>query len=387
MIGARLKVEVPVLMGFSIEKYEADLRNRMSSGTYFPQPVMAVEIPKKSGGVRVLGIPTVEDRIAQMVAKLYIESRLDSIFLEVSYGYRPHKSALDAVGRTRTRCWDYDYVVDLDIKGLFDNIDHDLLMKAVKKHVSERWILLYIERWLKTPFQSKDGLTLRTAGTPQGGVISPVLSNLFMHYAFDIWMQRNYPNCPFERYADDTVVHCKTEKQAKFILGAINRRMDECRLQLHPVKTKIVYCKDDDRRKEYGNTEFNFLGYCFKGRYIKDRLGRKKVNFIAGVSKESAKAFRTRIKELEIHKKTGSKIEMIAELLNPMLRGWINYFGRYNKSDMRKTLEIIQNRIVKWAMCKFKRFRGRQDRARKWLDEVRSRQPKLFVHWTLEWKL
>jgi len=243
--------------GISMAMYEKNLKgnlykvwNRMSSGSYFPKPVKAVEIPKKSGGTRKLGIPTVEDRIAQMVVKLMVEPILDPLFHEDSYGYRPNKSALDAVGKARERCWRYDYVIDLDIKGLFDNIDHALLMKAVEWHIKESWIVLYIDRWLKTPFKDVDGTLIpRISGTPQGGVVSPILSNLFMHYAFDMWMEREHPYCPFERYADDTVVHCKSEKQARFILKAIGERLTACKLELHPVKTKLVYCKDKDRKR------------------------------------------------------------------------------------------------------------------------------------------
>mgnify|MGYP002626432844 FL=1 len=245
--------------GVSLAEYEENLKdnlyklwNRMSSGSYFPKPVMAVEIPKKAGGTRVLGIPTVEDRVAQMTAVMYIAPRIEPIFHEDSYGYRPNKSALDAVGKARERCWKYDFVIDLDIKGLFDNIDHELLMKAVEKHVTEPWIKLYIVRWLKTPFADKNGVERpREAGTPQGGVISPLLANLFMHYAFDEWLRRNYPYCLFERYADDTVIHCKSEAQAKFILDKVRARMEQCKLQLHPEKTKIVYCKDKDRKGNY----------------------------------------------------------------------------------------------------------------------------------------
>ena len=380
----------PGIDGIGFEDYERNLKNnlyklwnRMSSGSYFPKPVMAVEIPKKNGGVRVLGIPTIEDRIAQMTATLCIEPILDPLFHEDSYGYRPNKSALDAVGRARERCWKYDYVIDLDIKGLFDNIDHELLMKAVRKHVRAPWILLYIERWLKAPFSKEGALIERTAGTPQGGVISPVLANLFMHYAFDEWMKRTYPYCPFERYADDTVIHCKTEAQARFILDKVNERMQQCRLELHPQKTKIVYCKDKDRTGDYGCTEFDFLGYTFRKTLIKDRLGRIQWNFLASVSKKASQSLKDKIKAMELHKRSGSKIEMIAEAINPTVRGWMNYFGAYNKSAMKGTLNVIQRRLIKWAMCKYKRFRGHRRRAEEWLYEVKKREPTMFAHWAL----
>ena len=373
------------------EAYEINLKNnlyklwnRMSSGTYFPKPVKAVEIPKKAGGTRRLGIPTIDDRVAQMTAKLYIEPRIEPIFHQDSYGYRPGKSATDAVGKARERCWKYDFVIDLDIKGLFDNIDHELLMKAVRLHVNERWNLLYIERWLRAPFEDSNHMQIeRTAGTPQGGVISPVLANLFMHYAFDKWMQINYPYCPFERYADDTVVHCKTEAQANFILDKIRKRMKECKLELHPEKTKIVYCQDKDRTKSYECTEFDFLSYTFRKVLIKDRFGRLRLNFLASVSKKATKALNANIRELEIHKRTGMKIDMIAEIINPIVRGWMNYFGKFNRSAMKKGLDCVQRRLIRWAMCKFKRFRGHRQRAELWLNQIRKREPKLFAHWTL----
>ena len=376
--------------GMDFNKFEEKLNNnlykiwnRMSSGSYFPQPVMAVEIPKKSGGVRRLGIPTITDRVAQMVARMYVERAVEPIFCDDSYGYRPNKSALDAVGMTRKRCWCYDYVIELDVKGLFDNIDHELLMRVVHRHVKETWICMYIERWLKTPFVLKNGEIIeRKAGTPQGGVISPVLANMFLHYVFDMWMKRNFPQAPFERYADDGVVHCKTKEEAVFIKECLTKRFAECRLELHPTKTRIVYCKDKDRTKEEDLTEFDFLGYTFKAVHIMCRDGKTRLNFIASVSKTSAKAFRDKIKMLEIRKKTGCKIDMIAEILNPMLRGWINYFGKFNPSAMRYTLQCIERRIVKWAMSKYKRFRGHRRRAEKWLESVRKREPKLFAHWS-----
>lgn len=277
-----------------------------------------------------------------------------------------------------------DYVIDLDIKGLFDNIDHELLMRAVRKHMKERWILLYIERWLKAPFQTEAGEIIpRIAGTPQGGVISPILANLFMHYAFDLWMTRNHRNNPFERYADDTVVHCRTEQEAEKLLAHINERLHDCKLELHPTKTKIVYCQDKDRRKEHSVTEFDFLGYTFRKVRIKDRLGRLQMNFIASVSKKTEQALKDKVKALEIHKRTGSKIEMIAGMLNPILRGWMNYFGKFNRSAMKRALDCVQRRLIKWAMCKYKNFRGHRRRAEEWLKQVKEREPNMFAHWAL----
>jgi group II intron reverse transcriptase/maturase len=377
--------------GMSFEKYEEHLKNnlyklwnRMSSGSYFPKAVKAVEIPKKNGGTRRLGIPTIDDRIAQMTAKMIVEPTIDRLFHKDSYGYRPNKSAIDAVGMARKRCWEHDYVIDLDIKGMFDNIDHELLMKAVRKHVKEPWILLYMERWLKAPFQMETGEIIpRTAGTPQGGVISPILANLFMHYAFDRWLTRNHGNNPFERYADDTVVHCRTEQEANQLLAEIDARLKECKLELHPTKTKIVYCQDKERQKQHPNTAFDFLGYTFRKVLIKDRLGRLQMNFIASVSKNAGQTLKDKVKSLKIHKRTGSKIEMIAEKLNPILRGWMNYFGKFNRSAMKRTLDCVQRRLIKWAMCKFKRFRKHRRRAEEWLLQVRKRKPYMFAHWAL----
>ena len=377
--------------GQDIIEFESDLKgnlyktwDRMSSGSYFPPPVKLVEIPKKSGGKRRLGVPTVGDRVAQMVAKMYLEPKLEPIFHEDSYGYRPNKSAIDAIGRARERCWKYDYVIEFDIKGLFDNIDHELLMRAVRKHVNEPWILMYIQRWLKAPFVDTEGRIMkRKSGTPQGGVISPLLANLFMHYAFDVWMVRTNPQAPFERYADDAIIHCKTETEAEHILAKLKQRLGECKLELHPMKTKIVYCKDKDRPKDYPNIEFDFLGFTFRRIFIKDRLGRLQSNFLPSVSNKSAKAFRDRIKAMRIHSFTGRKIEMIAEKVNPIVRGWLNYFTKYNPSAVKYTIDCLNRRLVKWAMCKYKRFRGHRKRAEEWLRELAKREPNMFAHWAL----
>ena len=376
--------------GIDFAKFEENLKdnlykiwNRMSSGSYFPSPVLAVEIPKKNGGIRTLGIPTISDRIAQMTARMYLEPKVEPIFHKDSYGYRPNKSAIDAIGKVRQRCWRYDYVIELDIKGLFDNIDHELLMKAVELHTDEKWLKLYIRRWLKTPFATKEGiLTERKSGTPQGGVISPVLANIFLHYAFDVWMERNYPIAPFAIYADDAIIHCKSEKEAKEIKEALNQRMKQCKLELHPDKTRIVYCKDEDRTEDYPITQFDFLGYTYKAVYIKCKDGKLRNNFIASASQKACKNLRDKIKELKLHKMSGSSINIIAKSINPIVRGWINYFGKYNVSALKYTIKCIESRIVRWAMNKYKHFRGRRQRAEKWLSELRNREPKLFAHWS-----
>lgn len=376
--------------GVDFEKFEENLKdnlykiwNRMSSGSYFPSPVLAVEIPKKNGGTRTLGIPTISDRIAQMIARMYLEPKVEPIFHKDSYGYRPNKSAIDAVGKVRERCWRYDYVIEFDIKELFDNIDHELLMKAVELHTEEKWMKLYIRRWLTAPFVTKKGRVIeRNSGTPQGGVISPVLANIFLHYAFDIWMETNYSMAPFARYADDAVIHCKSEKQAKEIKESLTLRMKQCKLELHPDKTRIIYCKDKDRTKDYPITQFDFLGYTYRAVYIKCRDGKLRNNFIASASKKACKSLRNKIKDMELHKMTGSNINIIAKIINPIVRGWINYFNKYNPSAIKYTIECIQRRIVRWAMCKYKHLRGRRQRAEKWLLEVKTREPKLFAHWS-----
>lgn len=378
----------------SIEDFEANLKdnlykiwNRMSSGSYFPSPVKSVEIPKKNGGIRRLGVPSVGDRVAQAIVKICLEPRLELIFHPDSYGYRPYLSALDAVGQARKRCWKYDYVVEFDIKGLFDNIDHELLMKAVEKHVDEGWIKLYIRRWLKSPFKGEAGnVTERNSGTPQGGMISPLLANLFMHYAFDMWVKRENPNCLFERYADDAVIHCNTESEAVELLQNLNIRLNDCKLELNLDKTRIVYCKDRDRRGKYSYTEFDFLGYTFKGRYIKDRVGKRWTNFIPAVSRESGKSFRNKIKEMKIHRMTGSEIEAIAKILNPIIRGWLNYFSAYCKTDVAYSMKCLNNRLRIWAGRKYKLLRNHTTRTWKRLLCIAKNNSTLFVHWKMGWK-
>jgi RNA-directed DNA polymerase len=376
----------------TIEQFEADLQNnlyklwnRMSSGSYFPPPVRAVPIPKKNGGQRILGIPTVADRIAQMVVKQLIEPDLDQIFLQDSYGYRPKKSALDAVGVTRERCWKYDWVLEFDIKGLFDNIDHELLLRAVRKHITCQWALLYIERWLTAPMEHEDGMKAeRTCGTPQGGVVSPILANLFLHYAFDLWMTRTYPDLPWCRYADDGLVHCRTEQEAQALKAALQARLAECRLEMHPTKTKIVYCKDGKRKGTYPNTQFDFLGYCFRPRLVRrSRDNALFWGFNPAVSASALKAMRDTIRKLDLRHQTHLALGEIARQINPLLRGWIEYYGRYAPSGLYPLLRYVNQTLLAWAMRKFKRFRGHKVRASRALQRVARESAKLFVHWRI----
>lgn len=375
----------------SIEEFELKLKdnlykiwNRMSAGSYFPPAVKAVEIPKKNGGKRILGVPTVADRIAQMTVKMYFEPLVEPHFHPDSYGYRPNKSAIDAVSVTRQRCWRYNWVLEFDIKGLFDNIDHELLMKAVNKHTDSKWIILYIERWLKAPFQTKEGkIQERKAGTPQGGVISPVLANLFMHYAFDRWMESNFLQNPFARYADDAVVHCKTKEEAENLLEKLKQRFKECKLELHPDKTRIVYCKDDDRTGNHPEIKFDFLGYTFRPRRSKNKYGKHFVNFTPAVSNKAMKAMRQEIRQWRIHLKPDKELMDISNMFNPVVRGWINYYGRFYKSGMYPVLRHVNRALVHWAKRKYKKLERHKKRAENWMGRIARQQPKLFAHWQI----
>jgi len=376
--------------GQSIKGFEENLDdnlykiwNRMSSGCYFPPPVMLVEIPKEDGKVRALGIPTVADRVAQMVGKMTFEPLVEPIFHPDSYGYRPGKSALDAVGKARERCMRLDWVIDLDIKGFFDNLDHDLVLKSVKFHTDLKWIHLYVERWLKAPMQLADGtLKERNTGSPQGGVISPLLANLFMHYAFDEWMSREFHHVPFERYADDVVIHCVSLAQAKFVLEAVRKRLRECKLELHPDKTKIVYCKDDRRRGEFEPHSFDFLSYTFCPRSAKGRNGNLFMGFLPAISTKAAKEIREVIRSWELTtKRTTSTLQDLAELINPSVRGWVNYYGRFYRSKMMHLLEYLNLTLARWAKRKYKRFHREWKKAYRWLGRLAKKSPKLFAQW------
>jgi RNA-directed DNA polymerase len=374
----------------SLEDFDKNLKdnlyklwNRLSSGCYFPPPVKAVPIPKKLGGERILGVPTVADRIAQMVVKLVFEPCVEPYFLPDSYGYRPNKSALDAIGVTRKRCWYYNWLLEYDIKGLFDNLDHQLLMKAVRKHTDNKWVLLYIQRWLVTPMQMPDGtLQEKTCGVMQGGVISPVLSNLFLHYVFDLWMKRSHPTIPWCRYADDGLAHCETEEEAKQLLAELTTRFKECGLELHPHKTKIVYCKDGSRKKVYPNKSFDFLGYTFRARLCKNtKRNSMFMNFTPAVSKEALKSMRAMTRKYDLRNRTDLSLSDIARWYNPILRGWLNYYGKYNRSALYSVWRHFNKTLIGWAMRKYKPFKNRKTKASKFMEKVSQKQPHLFAHW------
>jgi RNA-directed DNA polymerase len=377
--------------GESIEEFERNLKgnlyklwNRMSSGSYFPPPVRMVEIPKPGGrGTRVLGVPTVADRIAQTVVKMYLEPKVEPIFHPDSYGYRPGRSALQAVGACRTRCWRRDWVIDLDIKAFFDTLDHELMLRAVRHHTDEKWILLYVERWLKAPLQQEDGTRVaREHGSPQGSAVSPLLANLFMHYAFDAWMKRTFPLAEWERYCDDIVVHCKNEAQARFVLGRITARLAACRLTVNPAKTRIVYCKDDDRRGSAEHERFDFLGYTFRPRLSRSKKhDRFFVNFSPAVSDDAAKAIRQEIRSWKLQLRSDKSLRDLAYMFNPIVRGWVNYYGRYYPSMLYPTLRNLNRYLVRWARNKYRRLRIHGRRARKFLAGVARREPNLFAHW------
>ena len=377
--------------GESLKNFEEDLSNnlykywnRLSSGTYFPPPVREVEIPKADGKTRKLGIPTVGDRVAQMVVKDYLEPRMEAIFHESSYGYRPNKNAHDALQKARRNCWLYNWVIDIDIKGFFDNIDHNKLLLAIDKHVSEKWVKMYIIRWLTAPVQKESGELIykEGKGTPQGGVISPLLANLFLHYAFDQWLNQHLSGVQFERYADDIVVHCKTKEQVDYVLEQLNKRMQHCGLELHPEKTKIVYCKDHKRTGNYENVKFDFLGFTFKPRSSKAKKdGYMFLGFDLAISVKSGKRILKTLRQTHFHRWTSNTIEGIAAELNPQLRGWINYYGKFRPSAMSFIFKAFHSRLIKWIMNRYKSLRNRIKLAYEFLKNVQKTNPRLFEPW------
>ena len=380
--------------GQSILEFEANLSgnlyrlwNRLSSGSYFPPPVRRVDIPKANGGTRPLGIPTVADRIAQEVARRYLEPILEPVFHANSYGYRPGKSAIDAVRTARQRCWRYDCVLDIDVKGFFDNLDWKLLLKAVRHHTACPWLLLYIERWLRAPVQMEDGsIVLRTAGTPQGGVISPLLANLFLHYAFDMWMAREFPHIPFERYADDAICHCKSAEEARALWSVLEDRFTACKLVLHPEKTKIVYCKDVNRRGDFPVISFDFLGFQFRARktmWVKPDRRIFAHNFQPAASPKALTRISREVRRWRLHLRSDKSLEELAAIYNPIIRGWIGYYGNFYRTQLRPTLKRIDLYVIRWARRKFKRLVHQTKGARDWFRRVRRAHPALFAHWQL----
>jgi RNA-directed DNA polymerase len=375
--------------GQTIEQYEQNLKNnlfklwnRLSSGSYFPPPVKAVAIPKAGGGSRILGVSTVDDRIAQTVAAMYLEREVEPVFHPDSYGYRSGRSALDAVGRCRERCWRNDWVIDLDVRAFFDSVDHSLMLKAVERHTDQRWILLYVTRWLAAPIQQPDGtLVARDRGTPQGSAISPVLANLYLHYAFDMWLVRTFPGVTFERYCDDAVIHCASEEQARQVRDALAVRLAAVGLELHPDKTRIVYCKDDDRRGDHEVTSFTFLGYTFRPRLAKSKHGKHFVSFLPAVSRDAVTAMGREIRSWHIARRSDKSLTDLARMFNSIVHGWINYYGRFYKSMLYPLLRRINDHLVRWAMRKYKRLRRREKRAGELLAEASRRSPQLFAHW------
>ena len=367
-------------------KHLYKLWNRMASGSYFPPPVKEVEISKKDDKVRKLGIPTISDRVGQMVVKEYIESRLEKIFSPNSYGYRPNKNAHQALESVRKNCWKTDWVIDLDIKGFFDNIDHHKLMLAVEKHVPEKWVRLYIKRWLNMPVLTKSGelVEKQGKGTPQGGVISPLLANLFLHYALDKWLGTTDKTVKFARYADDAILHCHSKAHAEQTLKAIRERLRTCGLELHPEKTKIVYCRDYRRRGNYPVVKFDFLGYSFQPRTAKSKkTGKLFLGYDCAISISSRKRIADKLEKLEIEKLSFKSIVGIAQYLNPRIRGWVNYYGKFRGYELSKVFRLLRNRLVRWARKRYKCYRTSLNRAFRWLDRVRKQYPYLFYHWQL----
>jgi group II intron reverse transcriptase/maturase len=379
----------PGVDGCSIEDFEKDLKNqlyrvwnRMSSGSYFPPPVRAVEIPKShGGGTRILGVPTVADRIAQTVVARRLEAKVEAIFHPDSYGYRPGRSALDAVEACRRRCWKTDWVIDLDIRKFFDSVPWHLVVKAVEANTDLPWVVLYVKRWLQAPVQNADGTMLeRDHGTPQGSAVSPVLANLFLHYAFDAWLVREFPDVTFERYVDDAVVHCATRRQARIVLEAIIARMEQVGLRLHPDKTRIVYCKDGNRRGFHEHTAFTFLGFTFRQRGARTKDGGLFSSFQPAISKEALKRISAEVRSWKLHTRTGHGLTDLARKINPIVRGWMQYYGAFYRTALRPLLARINAYLVRWIRQKYRRLRGKKKALQCWRG-IAERYPFMFAHW------
>lgn len=379
----------------SLISYQQDLQNnlyklwnRLASGSYFPPPVREVLIPKPNGKQRKLGIPTVEDRIAQQVLKSYLEPRLEATFHKNSYGYRPLRSAHQAVEAVQENVRHYSWVIDMDIKSFFDEVDHELLMKALDRHVEENWVKMYVKRWLESPVKDGKGHlhTKQGKGTPQGGVISPLLANLYLHYVLDKWLDTNYKELPFVRYADDVIIHCQTEIEAKEVLSAIRSRLQECRLRLNEDKTKIVYCQDYRREKKHYSKKFDFLGFRFQPRPSKSKRGGLFLGYDCAISPASRKRIATKWKELNFHRWTTADLQHIANKTNPILRGIIRYYGRFKRWELDKVFRQFHFRLAKFVLNKYKRFGRSFNSAYEWLRSICKSYPNLFYHWSLGYR-
>jgi len=375
--------------GITIDAFETRLDehlyklwNRMASGSYFPAPVRRAFIEKPDGGERPLGIPIVFDRVAQTVVKHQLEPVLERVFSKNSFGYRPGRDAHHALAKARQMCRRYAWVIDLDIQGFFDTIDHDLLMRAVRKMTDQKWVLMYIERWLKAPVQTEDGqLEYPDKGTPQGGVVSPLLANLFLHYGFDRWMEIHHPTVEFERYADDIVVHCATKEEAEELLVQIRQRMEEIRLRLHPEKTKIVYCKQYNRPLDHEHIRFDFLGFTFQPRVSKSHGGGLFLGFDLAISNKAKKHIRAELKALRITRRIDLDLEGLARLLNPKLIGWYNYYGKFRPYQLRVLWHAVNAWLFKWARNRYKRFRSSLRKCIAWFKAKCQENRQLFAHW------
>jgi group II intron reverse transcriptase/maturase len=359
------------------------LWNRMSSGSYFPPPVLEVEIAKDDGRKRKLGIPTVNDRVAQQVVKAYLQPRFEAEFSPQSYGYRPLKNAHQAVEQVRKNVRRYHWVIDMDISSFFDKMSHELLMKAIERHVEEKWAKMYITRWIEAPIEDRKGnIRLRNGeGTPQGGVISPLLANLFLHYAFDRWLDKTYPDLCFVRYADDIIVHCSSQTEAEEVLNAIRIRLGECNLQLNEKKTKIVYCKKEHRKDKFKTVQFDFLGFSFQPRPTSNPNGEMFLGYDCAISRKSENKIAEEFRKSEFHRWTGSDIYRIAEAFNPKIRGWINYYGKFRMHKLMRIFRIFHWRLIRWAVNRYGRFGNSMHKAGRWLRNLAISYPGLFVHW------
>lgn len=359
------------------------LWNRMTSGSYFPPAVRTVLIPKKQGGCRPLGIPTVSDRIAQGVVKDYLEPTMEAIFHSSSFGYRPGRSAHDALAQCQGNCRYYAWVIDVDIKGFFDNISHEIMMRLLHQHTQEKWVLMYVERWLKAGVEQADGsIAGRTKGTPQGGVASPLLANLYLHHAFDLWMQENHQQNPFERYADDIVIHCRSKEEAERLHAQLTVRMQEFELMLHPEKTKIVYCKNYQRDNIHDNESFTFLSYSFHPRTVKSKFGKKRLLvFSAAISQSAQTSIKMKLRGILRTRWSDKSLAWFAEHLNPRIRGWVNYYAKFNRREAYQVFYYLNELIRSWIKNTYKII-GKGGVFKKY-REILAAAPEMFYHWKL----